>query len=61
MENHQNNVLLAQSTAVERVEFYRKTYAHVAGGVLLFILAAWFLLSIPVVVEFALSMTQGWR
>ena len=33
----QNKVILSQSTDIERVEFYKKTYAHVAGGVLLFI------------------------
>lgn len=62
MENTFNNkVLLTQSTDVERVEFYKKTYAHVAGGVLLFIFFEYVLLQSNTVVEFMLSMTQGYR
>lgn len=61
MENHQNKVLLAYSTDVERVEFYKKTYAHVAGGVLLFMLFEVLFLNTPAIVEFSLSMIQGWR
>ena len=39
MENtFQNKVLLIESTDQVRVEFYKKTYAHVAGGVLVFVL-----------------------
>lgn len=34
MENTlSNTVLLSQGTDLERVAFYKKTYAHVAGGV----------------------------
>lgn len=62
MENSfDNKVLLAQSTDVERIDFYKKTYAHVAGGVLLFILFEYFLLQNKTIVEFMLSMTQGYR
>lgn len=62
MENTVNNrVLLAQGTDVEKVEFYKKTYAHVAGGVLLFILFEYFLLGSETIVNFTLSMTQGYK
>ena len=46
---------------VDRVAFYKKTYAHVAGGVLVFIIFEWLLLQSDAVVDFALSMTQGIR
>ena len=59
-DNH-DRVLVAQSTEVERVAFYKKTYAHVAGGVLLFIIFEYLLLQSNTIVEFALSMTQGWK
>jgi FtsH-binding integral membrane protein len=66
MENSFNSfdndrVLIAQSTEVERVAFYKKTYAHVAGGVLLFIIFEYLLLQSNAIVEFALSMTQGYK
>ncbi|MFY7670337.1 Bax inhibitor-1 family protein [Tenacibaculum sp. MEBiC06402] len=66
MENSFNSfdndrVLIAQSTEVERVEFYKKTYAHVAGGVLLFIIFEYLLLQSNAIVEFTLSMTQGYK
>lgn len=44
-----------------RVSFYKRTYAHVALAVLLFIIVESLLLRIEPLVEFALSMTQGWR
>jgi len=62
MENQiQERVLLNQLTDVDRVAFYKKTYSHVAGGVLLFILFEYVLLQSETIVNFALSMTQGWR
>jgi len=45
----------------ERVAFYKKTYAHVGGGVLLFIIFEYLLLQSDVIVEFALSMTEGFK
>ncbi len=67
MENASNNsfnhleskVLLNSSTDVERIAFYKKTYAHVAIGVLVFIVFEYLLLQSEAVVSFALSMTQG--
>jgi FtsH-binding integral membrane protein len=66
MENSFNQfdndrVLIAQSTEAERVEFYKKTYAHVAGGVLLFIIFEFLLLQSDALVNFMLSMTQGYK
>lgn len=44
-----------------KVIFYKKTYTHLAFAVLLFIIAEWALLQSDTIVNFALSMTQGWR
>ncbi len=46
---------------VEKVAFYKKTYAHVAGGVLAFFIAEYVLLQSDTIIDFMLSMTQGWR
>lgn len=62
MENtFKNKTLLIQSTDQVRVDFYKKTYAHVAGGVLLFVLFEYLLLRSNTIVTFMMSMTQGWR
>ena len=44
----------------KRVAFYRKTYTHLALAVLLFILVEMIFFQIPALLEFALSLTQGW-
>lgn len=44
----------------EQVDFYKKTYAHVAGAVLLFIAVEAIFFQIPAVLSFALSLTDGW-
>ena len=56
-----DKLMVSQLSEVDRVSFYKKTYSHVAGGVLVFILFEYLLLQSDAVVEFALSMTQGWR
>jgi len=65
MENqfnsYENKVLVAQSTQVERIAFYKKTYAHVAGGVLVFLLFEYLFFQSEMIVNFALSMTQGYK
>lgn len=62
MENSmQNKIILSQATDQERVAFYKKTYAHVAGGVLAFIAFEYLLFQSVNIVEFALSMTVGSR
>lgn len=43
-----------------KVAFYKKTYSHVAGGVLAFFIAEYFLLQSTTIVDFMLSMMQGW-
>ena len=43
-----------------KATFVRKTYAHLAGAFLAFLLVESFLMSIPAVREFAISMTQGY-
>lgn len=63
-ENHFNTFngrLLAQVSDAERVDFYKKTYAHVAGGVLVFIIFEYLLLQSETIVNFMMSMTQGYR
>lgn len=62
MENQvQEQRLLAQISDVERVAFYKKTYAHVAMGVLVFILFEYVLLQSEAIVAFMMSMTQGYK
>ena len=62
MENSFNNkVVVAQVSETDRVAFYKKTYAHVGLGVLLFIVFEYLLLQNATIVEFALSMTQGYK
>lgn len=53
--------LVSHLTNEEQVAFYKRTYSHVAGGVLVFILFEYLLLQSETVLNFALSMTQGWR
>jgi len=53
-------VTVAKLTDEARVAFYRKTYTHLALAVLLFILVETIFFQIPPLLEFALSLTQGW-
>ncbi|MGB1018194.1 MAG: Bax inhibitor-1/YccA family protein [Chitinophagales bacterium] len=55
----ENYLELDRVSAIERADFYKKTYAHVAGGVLFFILVITLFLNTPVIRDFALSLTQG--
>lgn len=61
MENSSQNVFVSAVSDIERVAFYKKTYAHVAGGVLAFILVEYLFLQSEVVVNFALSLTEGYK
>ena len=62
MENQfPQKVLLRDLSEIDRVDFYKKTYSHVAGGVLAFILFEYLLLQSETVVNFMLSMTQGYK
>lgn len=61
MENQTHTTELWQENADARAEFLRKTYMHLAGAVLAFIIVEAILLKIPFVVETMLSLTVGWR
>jgi len=54
-------IMIGSLTDVERVAFYKKTYAHVAGGVLVFVLFEYLLLQSETIVDFMLSMTEGYK
>lgn len=60
MENMNQGPILYQAGADAKATFYRKTYTHLAGAVLAFIIVETLLLQIPAVVEMALSIAQGW-
>lgn len=65
MEEFQNQtnqgLLVSQTDDAAQVAFYKQTYAHVAGGVLVFILFEYLLLQSDTVVNFMLSMTNGYK
>ena len=65
MEEFQNQasqgLLVSQSDDAAQVAFYKQTYAHVAGGVLAFILFEYLLLQSDTVVNFMMSMTNGYK
>ncbi len=56
---HQSSLIMGL-TQDRKAAFYRKTYTHLALAVLLFILVEMIFFQIPAVVDFALSLTQGW-
>ncbi|MXV39204.1 permease [Flavobacteriaceae bacterium Ap0902] len=58
--NQQNLFLEATTTEESRVVFYRKTYMHVALAVLLFVAVEYVLLQIDPLVNFMLSLTEGY-
>ena len=61
MEQHQipQTQVVSQQTDEVRVAFYKKTYAHLAGAVLLFILVETLFFQIDAIVNLALSLTGG--
>lgn len=61
IEGFNNKLLLSALSETDRVEFYKKTYTHVAVGVLVFILFEYLLLQSDTIIEFALSMTEGFK
>ena len=50
---------ISTTSEMERVEFYKKTYLHVALGVLAFIAIEYLFLHSETILKFALSLTQG--
>lgn len=62
IENSASAKLLVSALSQDqRVVFYKKTYAHVAGGVLVFLVFEYLLLQSETIVNFALSMTEGYK
>lgn len=62
MENvFENKLMVGDLSEVDKVAFYKKTYTHVAGGVLVFIIFEYLLLQSDAIVNFMVSMLQGWR
>jgi FtsH-binding integral membrane protein len=61
LESFNSKRLLSALTETDRIAFYKKTYAHVAVGVLVFILFEYVLLQSDTIVQFALSMTEGFN
>jgi FtsH-binding integral membrane protein len=60
MDQYNNNfVEVTVTSEEERVAFYKKTYAHVALGVLVFIFIEYLFLHNNTIVQFALSLTEG--
>ncbi|WP_074408422.1 Bax inhibitor-1/YccA family protein [Aquimarina megaterium] len=61
MEEFQQILPVSSLTDEKRVVFYKKTYTHLAMAVLLFVIVEWIFFQIEPIVNFAFSMTQGWR
>ena len=60
MENLNSDLDLTYADNVEKAEFYKKTYLHVALAFLGFILIEALFLNTPAIVNIGLQMTQGW-
>jgi len=62
LENlEQNSYVTINDLSLEaRAAFYRKTYTHLALAVLMFIMVETIFFQIPALLQFALSLTQGW-
>ncbi|MFT5724032.1 MAG: FtsH-binding integral membrane protein [Bacteroidia bacterium] len=62
--NDQHDILdqqfVAQAETYEKTEFYRKTYAHVAGAFLVFLVIEYLFLTTPAIVNIGLSMLSGY-
>lgn len=55
----ENYIQVENLTETDRLTFYKKTYSHVAYGVLAFILVEYLFLQSETITNFALSLTQG--
>jgi len=53
-------LIVSNATTEAQAIFYKKTYTHLALAVLLFIVVETIFFQIPPLLEFALSLTQGW-
>ncbi len=61
MKEFQQVLPVSSLTDEKRVAFYKKTYTHLAMAVLLFVIVEWVFFQIEPIVNFAFSMTQGFR
>lgn len=55
----ENYIQVDTLTETDRLTFYKKTYSHVAYGVLAFILVEYLFLQSETITRFALSLTEG--
>ncbi|HFS68025.1 MAG TPA: permease [Flavobacteriia bacterium] len=55
----ENFIEITNTSDEQKIAFYKKTYAHVAYGVLVFILIEYLFLNTPAIVKIALSLTGG--
>ncbi|MBV1923788.1 MAG: Bax inhibitor-1 family protein [Flavobacteriaceae bacterium] len=60
MQQVQEHRIVSGLAEDAKVAFYKKTYTHLAFAVLLFILVETIFFQIPPLVNFAMSLTQGW-
>lgn len=60
LNQSQPQILISDLATDAKAAFYRKTYTHLALAVLLFILVETLFFQIPPLLEFALSLTEGW-
>jgi len=61
MEQFQSTLPVSTLSEDKKVAFYKKTYIHLALAVLLFVVAEWAFFQSEAIVQFALSLTQGWK
>lgn len=54
-----NQIVVGQLSEAEKLTFYKKTYSHLALGVLAFIIVEYLFLQSDMITSFALSLTQG--
>jgi len=61
MKEFQSTLPVSALTEDKRIVFYKKTYTNLALAVLLFVIVEWAFFQSAAIIEFAYSMTQGWR
>ena len=61
MGEFQSVMPVSSLTEDKRVAFYKKTYTHLALAVLLFVVVEWIFFQSEGIVNFAYSLTQGWK
>lgn len=61
MDGFQSALPVSALTEDKKVAFYKKTYTHLALAVLLFVVVEWMFFQSETIVNFAYSLTQGWK